>query len=117
MPRRIRDGHLYVVLIEISDENISQDLLQAGANPTSLSERGASVLHKAIYAKTKVLMRNLISAGADPLLLDGFDRSAIDWAVVDTRMLEIVRQHCKDLKPTNYLSLKFWIRRLLLLVV
>ena len=89
------------VLISIGDEKLSQDLLQAGANPNLSSERGATVLHEAIYAKKTATVHNLLSAGADPLLFDAFGRTAIDWALINNCILEVARQHCKDLKPTD----------------
>lgn len=89
------------VLIGISDEEVSQHLLQARANPNLMSERAATVLHEAIYTKKTARVHALLSAGADPLPFRAFGRSAIDWALINDCILEVARQHCKDLKPTD----------------
>lgn len=81
------------ILIDIGEENVSQDRLQAGAKPALLQSRGGTILHEAIYANKEAIVHKVLSAGVDRLMFDTFVRIIIDWTLVDICMLEIVRQY------------------------
>jgi|GEM_PF-6321289 len=52
-----------------------QALLKAGANPALMNNKGLTVMHYAAAIDDPSLLQGLLEAGADPLALDGRDRT------------------------------------------
>jgi len=78
-------------------------LIEAGADINKLAGK-KTVLHFAVYASNAALVESLLSHGADPLLIDNFGRSCLDWASIlgNKVILELVLSFCKDASLTKH---------------
>ena len=63
-----------------NDLDIARALISAGANVNARNERGETPLHLATQENNLPLLKLLIGYGANPTLVDAFDRTALSYA-------------------------------------
>lgn len=82
-------------------DKIMEMLLGAGADLHLRTAINQTPLHKALYHGSKPAIKLLLSHGADPLAMDVFGRSCMDWASSDPGLLELMLPYCKNYRPTE----------------
>jgi Ankyrin repeats (3 copies) len=87
----MRDGH----------ETVVNQFLSAGADINMQSQMGQTALHEALYGGWFPIIRALLSAGANPLLLDGYGRTCMDWASLHQPTFTAMLPYCDHYCPTN----------------
>lgn len=82
-------------------DNIMKILLEAGADIHLRTAINQTPLHKALYHNSKPTIELLLSYGADPMAMDVYGRSCMDWASSDPVLFELMLSYCKNYRPTE----------------
>lgn len=82
-------------------ETVIQALVNHGANINTPSKMGQTPLHEAICSGHLSIIQLLLQLSANPLALDGYGRTCIDWALIYPGTLAVVTPHFGELRPTN----------------
>src|SRR5207248_7059070 len=62
---------------------------------------GSTPVHVAIYSSGIETVKVLVELGADVSVLDGYGRSALDWAFIDEAMFHQMGKHSSTYIPTR----------------
>lgn len=92
-------------------EEILKLLLESGADLQLETAMNQTPLHKALYHGSKPAIKLLLTFNADPLAMDIFGRSCMDWASSDPTLFELMRPYCKDYQPTKPAARQECLRR------
>lgn len=85
-------AHLYL-LIKIARSSA------AWSTPNLFPPKGGNLLHEAVYTKKIAIVHEFLSAAPELLQFDQFGRTDMDWALADTRMLQILWQLLQRSQP------------------
>lgn len=82
-------------------DKIMKMLLEAGADLHLKTAINQTPLHKALYHGSKPAIELLLSYGANPLAVDVFGQSCMDWASSNPVLFGLMLPYCKDYRPTE----------------
>ncbi|MCJ1453511.1 hypothetical protein MMC28_003858 [Mycoblastus sanguinarius] len=79
-----------------------EKLLRGGADPNLALPGGETALHCAVYNGQITLTTTLLAGGANPMRLDGYGRTPMDWALQNPHFAELrFPNNCVPTDPTT----------------
>ncbi|KAK2758606.1 hypothetical protein FQN54_003296 [Arachnomyces sp. PD_36] len=92
---------LYVALQDDAPFSIVERLLQHVTEFGVEDMISGTILHLAVLYTETDTITTLLSKGADPMLLDGYGRTPMDYAALHDPTFELMKPFCKNYQPTD----------------